>query len=133
MKREKHEVTPPLVVGRRGFQKDCDHRSYILEAGNLDVQVHGKGDVGVGAGIDEAIIIIVLGDHDPLGSSELLFLVTGDGLLLPIEGGGTLTHPSLVQGLACGSHCGDESLLLSVHGSDAQRLEPRPRRHPPSS
>jgi hypothetical protein len=26
MKREKHEVTPPLVVGRRGFQIDRDHR-----------------------------------------------------------------------------------------------------------
>jgi hypothetical protein len=25
MKREKHEVTPPLVVGRRGFQNDRDH------------------------------------------------------------------------------------------------------------
>jgi hypothetical protein len=30
MKREKHEVAPPLVVGRRGFQNDRDHRSYIL-------------------------------------------------------------------------------------------------------
>jgi hypothetical protein len=25
MKREKHEVTPPLVVVRRGFQNDRDH------------------------------------------------------------------------------------------------------------
>jgi hypothetical protein len=26
-------------------------------------------------------------------------------------------RPCLVQGLACGSHDGDESLLVSVHGS----------------
>jgi hypothetical protein len=25
MKREKHEVAPPLVVGRQGFQNDLDH------------------------------------------------------------------------------------------------------------
>jgi hypothetical protein len=29
-KREKHEVVPPLVVRRRGFQNDSDHRSYVL-------------------------------------------------------------------------------------------------------
>jgi hypothetical protein len=53
-----------------------------------------------------------------LGSGELLFQVTDDGLLLfPSEGGGALTHPCLVQGLACGSHGGDESLLLSVRSS----------------
>jgi hypothetical protein len=45
--------------------------------------------------------------------------VTGDGLLLfPSESGGTFARPCLVQGLACGSHGGDESLLLSVRGSD---------------
>jgi hypothetical protein len=44
--------------------------------------------------------------------------VTGDGLLLfPIEGGGALTRPCLVQGLVCVSHDDDESLLLSVCGS----------------
>jgi hypothetical protein len=76
------------------------------------------GSVGVGANIDGAIIIIVLGNHDPLGSGELLFQVMGDGLLLfPSEGGGTFARPCLVQGLACGSHGGDESLLLSVCGS----------------
>jgi hypothetical protein len=35
MKREKHEVTPSLVVRQRGFQNDRDHRSYVLEAGSL--------------------------------------------------------------------------------------------------
>jgi hypothetical protein len=34
-KHEKHEVAPPLAVGRRGFQNNCDHRSYILEANSL--------------------------------------------------------------------------------------------------
>jgi hypothetical protein len=117
-KREKHEVVPPLVVGRRWFQDDRDHRSYTLEIGSLRVQVRGEGGVGVGAGVDGAIVVVVLGDRDPLGSGELLFQVTGDGLLLfPSEGGGALTRPCLVQGLACCSHGGDKSLLLSVHGS----------------
>jgi hypothetical protein len=50
-----------------------------------------------------------------LGSDELLFQVTSDGLLLlPSEGGGVLVCLCLVKGLACGS---DESLLLSVHSS----------------
>jgi hypothetical protein len=53
-----------------------------------------------------------------LGSDELLFQVTGDGLLLlSSEGGGAFARPCLIQGLACGSHGSDESLLLSVHGS----------------
>jgi hypothetical protein len=82
------------------------------------MQVHNKGGVGVGAGVDGAVIIIVLGKHDPLGSSELLFQVTSDILLLlPSEGGGALMCPCLIQGLVCGSHGSDESLLLSVHGS----------------
>jgi hypothetical protein len=84
----------------------------------LCVQVRGEGDVGVGASVDEAIVVIIQGDHDPLGSSELLFQVTGDGLLLLlIEGGGVLIRPFLIQGLTCGSHGGEESLLLSVQGS----------------
>jgi hypothetical protein len=81
-KREKHEVTPPLVVEQGGLQNDHDHQSYILEAGSLRMQVRGEGGVRVGSGIDGAIIIVVLGDHNPLGRSELLFQVTGDGLLL---------------------------------------------------
>jgi hypothetical protein len=37
-----------------------------------------------------------------------------DGLLLLLsEGSGALTHPCLIQGLACSSHDDDESLLLS--------------------
>jgi hypothetical protein len=96
-KREEHEVAPPLVVGRRGFQNDRDHRSYILEANSLRVQVHSEGDIGVGVGIDGAIVIIVLGDCDPLGSGELLFQVMGDGLLLlPSEDGGALVRPCLI-------------------------------------
>jgi hypothetical protein len=44
--------------------------------------------------------------------------VTSDGLLLlSSEGGGALAHPCLIQGLTCGSHGSDESLLLSVRGS----------------
>jgi hypothetical protein len=80
------------------------------------VQVHGEGGGGVGASVDGAIVVVVLGDRDPLGSGELLFQMMGD-VLLPSEGGGVLTRPGLVQGLACGSHDGDESLLLSMHGS----------------
>jgi hypothetical protein len=45
--------------------------------------------------------------------------VTGNGLpLLSSEGGDALAHPCLIQGLACGSHGGDKSLLLSMCGSD---------------
>jgi hypothetical protein len=44
--------------------------------------VHGEGSTGVGAGIDGAIIVVILGGHDLLGSGELLFQVTGDDLLL---------------------------------------------------
>jgi hypothetical protein len=58
------------------------------------VQVHGEDGVGVGIDVDGAIIIIVLGDRDPLDSDELLFQVMGEGLLLlPSEGGGTLVRP----------------------------------------
>jgi hypothetical protein len=82
------------------------------------MQVSGEGGIGVGVSVDGAIIIIVLGKRDPLGSDELLFQVMSDGLLLlPSEGGGALARPCLIQGLACGSHVGDESLLLSVRGS----------------
>jgi hypothetical protein len=78
------------------------------------MQVSGEGGIGVGVSVDGAIIIIVLGKRDPLGSDELLFQVMSDGLLLlPSEGGGALARPCLIQGLACGS---DESLLRSVHG-----------------
>jgi hypothetical protein len=118
-KREKHEVAPPLVVGRGGFQNDRDHQSYILEVGSLCVHVRGESGVGVGAGVDGAIVVVVLRDRDPLGSNELLFQVMGIGLLLfPSKGGDTLTHPCLIQGLACDSHDSDESLLLSVHDSN---------------
>jgi hypothetical protein len=44
--------------------------------------------------------------------------VTDNGLLLVLrEDGGALTCTSLIQGLACSSHDGDENLLLSVRGS----------------
>jgi hypothetical protein len=97
MKHEEHEVMPPLVVGRRGFQNDRDHRSYIFEAGSLSVQVRGEGGVRVRAGVDGAIIIVILGDRDPLGSGELLFHMMGDGLLLLPSGiGGMLACPCLI-------------------------------------
>jgi hypothetical protein len=96
----------------------------------LHVQVHSEGGVGVGAGVDGAIIVIFLGDHDTLGSGELLFQVTGDDLLLvPSESSNTLARSSLVQGIACGSHGGDESLLASAsvtvtaYCSSTERLE----------
>jgi hypothetical protein len=111
---EKHEVAPPLVVERRGFQNDRDRRSYVLDVGSL----HLRGEGGVRAGVDGAIIVVVLGDNDPLCSVDQLFQVTSNDLLLhPSEGDGTLAHMGLVQGLACGSHDGDESLLLSHCGS----------------
>jgi hypothetical protein len=117
-KREKHEVASPLVVGRRGFQNNRDHGSYVLEVGSLCMQVHGEGGVGIGADVDRVIIVIILGKRVPLGSGELLFQVMSDGLLLLLnEGGGALTRPCLVQGFVCGSHGSDESLLLSVRGS----------------
>jgi hypothetical protein len=43
-----------------------------MKVNALRVQVRGKGSVGVGAGVDGAIVV-VLGDRDPLGSGELLF------------------------------------------------------------
>jgi hypothetical protein len=43
------------------------HRSYVLDAGSLCVQVHGEGGVRVGSNVDGAIVVVVLGDHDPLG------------------------------------------------------------------
>jgi hypothetical protein len=46
-KHEKHEIVPPLVVGRRGFKNDRDHRSYVLEASSLRVQVHGEAASGL--------------------------------------------------------------------------------------
>jgi hypothetical protein len=91
---------------------------YILEAGSLRVQVRDEGGIKVGAGVDGVIVIIILGDHDPLDSDELLFQVMCDSLLLlPSEGGRALACPCLIQGLTCGSHGDDESLLLLVHGS----------------
>jgi hypothetical protein len=77
-----------------------------------------QGVVGDGVGIDGAIVIVILGGNSPLGSVELLFQVTSVGLLLlPSEGGGTLTRTTLVKGLARSSHGGEESLLLSMRGS----------------
>jgi hypothetical protein len=49
-----------------------------------------------GVSIDGAIVVIILGNRDPLGSGELLFQVIGDDLLLfPSEGGCALTRPCL--------------------------------------
>jgi hypothetical protein len=82
------------------------------------MQVHGECGIEVGADVDGAIVVVILGDRYPLGSGELLFQVTNDGLLLLLsEGDVMLTRPYLIQGLACDSHDGDESLLLSVCGS----------------
>jgi hypothetical protein len=63
-----------LVVGRRGIQNDHDHRSYVLETDSLHMQVCDEGGVRVGAGVDGAIAVIVLGDCDPLGIGELMSL-----------------------------------------------------------
>jgi hypothetical protein len=82
------------------------------------MQVRGEDGIGVGADVNGAVIVIILGKRDPLGSSELLFQVMSDGLiLLPSEGGGVLARPCLIQGLAYGSYDSDESLLLSMRGS----------------
>jgi hypothetical protein len=40
------------------------------------MQVRSEGGIGVGTGIDGAIVIVVLVDRDPLGTGELLFQVT---------------------------------------------------------
>jgi hypothetical protein len=45
------------------------------------VQVRDEGSVGVGADI-VGVIVVVLGDRNPLCSGDLLFQVTGDDLLL---------------------------------------------------
>jgi hypothetical protein len=69
--------------------------------------------------LEPAIVAVVLEKRNPLSSKELLFQVTSDGLLLlASEGGDMLASPCLVRGLACSSHDSDESLLLSVRGSD---------------
>jgi hypothetical protein len=61
------------------------------------VQVRGEDGVRVGYGVDEAIIVIDLGDRDPLCSEELLFQVMDDGLLLlSREGGGALARLCLI-------------------------------------
>jgi hypothetical protein len=78
----------------------------------MHMQIRGECGVGVGANINGAIVVIILGKRDPLGNGKLLFQVTSDGLLLlPSEGGGALTRQCFVQGLACDSHGSDESLL----------------------
>jgi hypothetical protein len=82
------------------------------------VQVRGEGGIRVGASVDGAIVVVVLTNRDPLGSGKLLFQVMSDGLLiLPSKGSVMLVRLGLIQGLACSSHGGDESLLLSVRGS----------------
>jgi hypothetical protein len=101
----------------------------------LRMQVHGKGSVGVRAGVDGVIVVIVLGDRDPLGSGELLFQVMSDGLLIFLsKGNDVLVCSCLISGLACGSHGGDESLLLLVRGSGGGLSRGlRPRGRPASS
>jgi hypothetical protein len=83
------------------------------------MQVCGKGGVGVGAGVNGAIVaIVIMGGNDPLDCGELLFQVMSNGLLrLSSKGSGTLVHTGLIQGFACSNHDGDESLLLSLCGS----------------
>jgi hypothetical protein len=77
-----------------------------------------EGGIGIGAGVDGAIIIVVQGDCDPLGSGELLFQEMSNGhVLLSGEGGGTLTCTGLSQGFPCSSYGEDESLLLSLRDS----------------
>jgi hypothetical protein len=58
------------------------------------VQVSGEGSIGVGADIDGAIVVVILGNRDPLGSGELLFQVTGNGLLLFPSEGGAIASPT---------------------------------------
>jgi hypothetical protein len=67
------DCKPRLVCGLRRLpndlrelQNDRDLRSYVLEAGSRHMQMHGESDVGVGADVDGAIIIVVLGDHDAM-------------------------------------------------------------------
>jgi hypothetical protein len=64
---------------------------YVLDVDSLHVQMRDEGDID-----REIIIIIILGECDPLSHGELLFHVTSDDLLLPSEGGDTLTHTGLV-------------------------------------
>jgi hypothetical protein len=49
--------------------------------------VSGEGGVGLEADVDGTIIVIILGDQDPLGSSELLFQMMGDDLLFLLSKG----------------------------------------------
>jgi hypothetical protein len=58
------------------------------------MQVRGEGNIGVGASVDGAIVVVILGKRNPLGSGELLFQVMSKGILLPSsEGGGMPTCP----------------------------------------
>jgi hypothetical protein len=74
-----------------------------MDVSSLCVQVRGEGGVRVGASIEGAIIVVILGDPDLLGSGELLFHVMGDGLVLPCKDSSMLTRLGLAQGLACGT------------------------------
>jgi hypothetical protein len=37
------------------------------------MQVSSEGGVGVGAGVDGPIVVVVMGNRDPLGNGELPF------------------------------------------------------------
>jgi hypothetical protein len=78
--------------------------------------VHGEGGVRVGADINGAIIIVVMGNRDPLSSGELLFQVMNDGfLLLPSECNDSLSYGCSLVLLPLGGdggHDGGDDLLL---------------------
>jgi hypothetical protein len=62
------------------------------------MQVCDEGGIGVRAGVDGVIVIVILGKRDPLGGGEVQFQVMRNGLLLlSSEGSGVLTRPCLIS------------------------------------
>jgi hypothetical protein len=69
--------------------------------------VRYQGNIEVGAGIFGASVLLLVGHHDPLCSSEFLLQEMGVALLLlPCFGGGVFARASLVEGLDHISHNG---------------------------
>jgi Na+-transporting NADH:ubiquinone oxidoreductase subunit NqrF len=76
------------------------------------------------------IVVVVLGYRDLLDSGELLVQVTGDGLLLlPRQGGGTLSRPCLSRFLSVAATTAMKascSWCATVCCSSTERLEVLP-------
>jgi hypothetical protein len=90
-----------VLVAPAQFEGDASSatgraRTSEPQCGTTRVVAAGAMRGAGGVSVDGAIVVIVLGNHDPLGSGELLFQMIGNDLLLfPSEGGCALTRPCL--------------------------------------